>query len=102
MCGERDETSVAGITNRRDSSVRDGVLALKLAQPLAELKTRDRPLFLRTLAAAHAETTDFEQAANIVRQTLKELGPNAHPLKGRLREDLRSYAAGEPVRIQAL
>jgi tetratricopeptide (TPR) repeat protein len=85
-----------------DASVRDGALALKLALPLAELKTRDRPLFLRTLAAAHAETTDFEQAANIVRQTLKELGPNAHPLKRRLREDLRSYAAGEPVRIQAL
>ncbi len=85
-----------------DASVRDGALALKLAQPLAELKTRDRPLFLRTLAAAHAETADFEQAANIVRKTLNELGPNAHPLKLRLREDLRSYAAREPVRIQAL
>jgi hypothetical protein len=27
-----------------EASVRDGALALKLAQPLAELKTRDRPL----------------------------------------------------------
>ena len=85
-----------------DASVRDGPLALKLARPLAKLKTRDRPLFLRTLAAAYAETADFEQAANIVRQTLNELGPNAHPLKGQLREDLRSYAAGKPVRIRAL
>jgi hypothetical protein len=85
-----------------DASVRDGALALKLAQPLAKWKTRDRPLFLRTIAAAHAETADFEQAANIVRQALSELGANAHPLKERLREDLRSYATGEPVRMQAL
>ena len=85
-----------------DTSVRDGGLALKLARPLAELRTRDRPLFLRTLAAAHAETADFEQAANIVRRTLDELGPNAHPLKARLHDDLRNYTAGEPVRIRAL
>jgi tetratricopeptide (TPR) repeat protein len=85
-----------------DASVRDGALALRLAQPLAELKTADRPLFRRTLAAACAETDDYKQAAQIVRGTLHELGSQPHPLKELLREDLRKYEVGEPVRMRAL
>ena len=84
-----------------DASVRDGTLALKLTQPLADLQTHDRPLFLRSLAAAHAEASQFTQAAQVVRQALKELS-SSHPLQEPLRNDLRRYEAGEPVRISAV
>ena len=49
-----------------DDKLRDGARAVKLATKAAEASGYETPHILSTLAAAYAETGDFENAAEVV------------------------------------
>jgi tetratricopeptide (TPR) repeat protein len=93
-----------------DDKVRDGKRAVELATKAAELSSYNVPHILSTLAAAYAETGDFENAKkwsakaievsqqeldaakdDTARATLKESNEA-------LKKELASYEAGKPVR----
>jgi TPR repeat protein len=84
-------------------AARDGQRALKIIQPLIKGKQRDNPSLLDTLAAALAETGQFEQAIAIQQQALALLEKQAAPgQRGeRFNARLQSYRNHRPWRISA-
>ncbi len=84
------------LSTARQPTRRDGNQAVKLAEQANQLTSYGNPSFLRTLAAAYAETGRFPEAVNTARQagTLAEAQSN-HALAGALREDLRLYESGK-------
>lgn len=79
-----------------DVSMRDGKVAVKLAQ-LADGFTKSRnPEVLQILAAAHAETGQFKEAAETARKALALARHEV--LAGEIRVQLASYLKGEPFR----
>ncbi len=79
-----------------DDKVRDGKWAVELATKAAELSSHTVPHILSTLAAAYAETGDFENAKKWSKQAV-ELGDNEET-REQLAKELASYEAGKPVR----
>jgi TPR repeat protein len=88
-----------------DPSLRDGEEAVRLALRVVELAPG--PDYLDTLAAAHAERGDFDEAVRVQSEALEELARLADPgLAGRdvaerralLAERLETYRAGRPWR----
>ena len=53
-----------------DVSIRDGAKAVKLAEQAVSLSGGGNPLFLRTLAAAYAETGRFSEAIAVIQQAV--------------------------------
>ena len=59
-----------------DDKVRDGKRAIELATKAAELSSYNVPHILSTLAAAYAETGDFENGQEMVARRRSSLGEN--------------------------
>lgn len=78
-----------------DDSVRDGKRAIELAQKAVKLSPM--PTYISTLAAAYAETGDFDQALKTIDEGLKqtENDPNIHES---LAEEKANYEAKKPIR----
>ena len=89
-----------------DAGRRDGQLALLIALELNAVTGGAEPALLETLAAAQAETGDFETAARTVAKALEIVGDarNDSPDRERLLEllsrRLEQYRQGIPVRGQ--
>lgn len=93
-----------------DDKLRDGARAIKLATKASELTGHETPHILSTLAAAYAETGDFETAKKWSRQAVelsqKEVDAAASEDerakltadRDQLQKELASYEAGQPVR----
>lgn len=78
-----------------DDSVRDGQRAVELAQQAAELTHHEQAHILSTLAAAYAESGDFEQAKEWSTKA-GELDDGEHA--DQMAEELETYQRGEPFR----
>ena len=79
-----------------DDKVRNGKRAIELATKAAEMTTYTVPHILSTLAAAYAETGDFETAKKWSKKAV-ELG-DKDEAREQLRKELASYEAGKPWR----
>jgi Flp pilus assembly protein TadD len=82
-----------------DASIRDGIKAVEFAQQAMELSGGNDPKFLRTLAAAYAESGRFSEAITTARQammtaTMQGKAGLAHVLSG----DVGLYRAHVPLR----
>jgi len=58
------------LATSKDDALRDGATALRLAERASALTGRREPVLQATLAAAYAETGDFERAVAVARQAL--------------------------------
>ena len=93
-----------------DDELRDGARAVKLATQAAEATKYETPHVLSTLAAAHAETGDFEtakkwsqKAVELAQKTIdsadtEEKRKQAEADRDQLQKELDSYNEGKPVR----
>lgn len=93
-----------------DDEVRDGQRALKMATKAAELTGYETPHVLSTLAAAHAETGDFESAKKWSQKAIEfsqkaidaaEIDDERAQLQSihkDLEKELANYNDGKPVR----
>lgn len=79
-----------------DDEVRDGKRAIELATKAAEMSTYTVPHILSTLAAAYAETGDFETAKKWSQKAV-ELGESDAD-REQLSKELASYEADKPWR----
>lgn len=82
-----------------DAELRDGKRAIELAKKACELTDYKQAHILSTLAAAHAETGDFEQAIKYSTQAV-ELGKKEEDpeVQEALQKELDSYKAKKPWR----
>lgn len=79
-----------------DPRIRDGMLALRLAQSVVE-QSGEQEVYRPLLAAAHAELGDFRQAAAVLRPALAgELPP---PVRQQVSQQLACYERGVPWRV---
>ena len=78
-----------------DDALRDGPRAVELARRACELSGWKQPNLLGTLAAAYAETGQFERAIEYQQEAIGLASPKEVK---RLRKALRQYKAGEPYR----
>ena len=86
-----------------DDTVRKGVEAVELAERICLAGGRKNPLFLRTLAAAYAETGRFDDAvrtASAAADLAGQTGPA--DLAGQLHDQLAAYRQGRPFRQPAV
>jgi hypothetical protein len=82
-----------------DASIRDGIKAVEFAQQAVELSGGNDPKFLRTLAAAYAESGRFSEAITTAQQAMMTANMQgkaglAHVLYG----DVELYRANVPLR----
>lgn len=80
-----------------EDSIRDGTRAVQLAQRACELSEWKKPHIVSTLAAAHAEAGDFEQAKAFSRRAV-EGAEEGDDVREQLQNELASYEAGKPWR----
>ncbi|MCO8125451.1 tetratricopeptide repeat protein [Stieleria sp. TO1_6] len=101
-----DEFDLSGILNNLawvlatspKDGVRDGKRAVELGERAVELTESKEPHILSTLAAAYAETGDFEKARQWSTKAV-ELGKEQdHNQTDQLEEELESYKANKPWR----
>jgi tetratricopeptide (TPR) repeat protein len=79
------------------ADVRDGDAALKWAQIAIHGKQRDNPEYLDTLAAAYAETGQYEEAVHIAVQALSLARQSGNTELGdTIEARLRLYQSGQP------
>lgn len=78
-----------------DDALRDGPRAAELARRACELSGWKQPNLLGTLAAAYAETGQFERAIEYQQEAIGLASPKEVT---RLRKALGQYKAGEPYR----
>ncbi len=78
--------------------LRDGPRALKLAVEAAELTDHKEAHILSTLAAAHAEVGDFEQAVRWSEKSVELAKEIEHDQLEQLEEELQSFKDGKPWR----
>lgn len=83
----------------REDELRDGAEALRLAQHACELTSRTNPAALLTLAAALAETGDFDKAVGAAREALEQVKAGEdESLEQMIRAQLEGYLEGRPFR----
>ena len=86
------------LVTAQPASSRDGTRAVQLA---THASAGNNPQFLRTLAAAYAETGDFHSAVRTVQNALQQTGAGSLPaLVDALRLELKLYETGHRI-IQA-
>jgi len=78
-----------------DDKLRDGKRAIELATKACELTDYKTPHILSTLAAAYAETGDFETAK---KWSAKSIELEQGEIKEQLEKELESYQEGKPWR----
>jgi tetratricopeptide (TPR) repeat protein len=82
-----------------DASIRDGARAVGFAQEAVQLSGGRDPLFLRTLAAAYAESGRFSEALAVAQQAVVIATMQEKPdVKNRLEKDLVLYRGRIPLR----
>jgi tetratricopeptide (TPR) repeat protein len=82
-----------------DASIRDGAKAVELAQQAVSLSAGKEPLFLRTLAAAYAETGRFSNAIAVIQQGVAIARMQGKTgLADLLEEDVLLYREQVPLR----
>ena len=82
-----------------DSSVRDGARAVGFAQEAVQLSGGREPRFLRTLAAAYAESGRFSEAIAVAQQAAGIATMQAKPdMAKRLEKDLVLFRGNLPLR----
>ena len=80
------------------SDVRDGKRSLELAEKAASLTNFEAPHILSTLAAAHAETGNFEKAVQWSEKAVQLGDQEDHEQLEQLELELESYKKGEAWR----
>jgi tetratricopeptide (TPR) repeat protein len=83
----------------KNEKYRNGTKAVKLAEKLCRLTAYQQPLALDALAAAYAETNNFDKAALTAKKALclaLEVGPKE--LSQDLKKRLQFYQKGQPYR----
>ncbi|HEY1065110.1 MAG TPA: tetratricopeptide repeat protein [Pirellulales bacterium] len=85
-------------TSTQDS-VRDGKRALEYAKTAAEETNYDTPHILSTLAAAYAETGDFEKALDWINKALAKVGDD--PVRASLENEKKHYVEKKPFREES-
>ncbi|HWH77887.1 MAG TPA: hypothetical protein VNT76_10970, partial [Candidatus Binatus sp.] len=76
--------------------LRDGALALQYAEKAVTLSHRREPNMLDTLAAAYAETGDFEKAVTTQKEAIALLKEEVQ--RNSYRERLKLYQSKKPCR----
>jgi len=85
-----------------DTSIRDGTRAVELAQQAVQLSGGKDPLYLRTLAAACAESGRFSDAEQTAQRALQAANVQGNSgLANALRDDIALYELGLPYRSKA-
>ena len=84
-----------------DDKVRDGKRAVELATKAAELSSYTVPHILSTLAAAYAETGDFENGQEVVEEGGRAGRRTSEDAASSSAKELASYEAGKPSRETA-
>jgi hypothetical protein len=80
-----------------EDKLRDGPRAIKLATKACEVTEYKKPHILSTLAAAYAETGDFETARKWSGKAV-ELGTKDKEVDEQLQKELESYQQKKPWR----
>jgi tetratricopeptide (TPR) repeat protein len=80
-----------------DDAIREGKRAITLALKACEGTEWEEAHIISTLAAAHAETGDFEAARKYSKQAVEKAGEDDE-VKEQLAAELASYEAGKPWR----
>jgi tetratricopeptide (TPR) repeat protein len=81
-----------------DASIRDGNRAMELANQAVRLSDGKDPTYLRTLAAAYAETGQFAEAQKTATRALREAEFRGNSSLGNaLRDEIALYELGLPV-----
>ncbi|HEY0722616.1 MAG TPA: tetratricopeptide repeat protein, partial [Pyrinomonadaceae bacterium] len=82
-----------------DNSIRDGARAVRFAEEAVQLSGGREPLFLRTLAAAYAESGRFPEAIAVAQQAAGIANMQAKPgMAKRLNGDLILFRGNLPLR----
>ena len=82
-----------------EARFRDGAKAIELAQRANQLTGENNPTFLRTLAAACAESGKFVEAKQVAARALEQaVAQGNNGLADALRGDIKLYEAGLPCR----
>ncbi|MGA2034168.1 MAG: tetratricopeptide repeat protein [Thermoguttaceae bacterium] len=79
-------------------NLRNGAAAVDVADYVCKATEYQNARALGVLAAAHAETGNFEEARNAIGRALALVEGKSSPLEPALRECLRLYRAGKPCR----
>jgi tetratricopeptide (TPR) repeat protein len=103
---ERQKREAAGAYNNLSwvlatspvDSVRDGKRALEYGEKAARLSDYRAPHILSTLAAAYAESGDFEKAIEWSSKAVEIGGDEDHAQLEQLQQELDSYKQGKPWR----
>jgi tetratricopeptide (TPR) repeat protein len=75
--------------------LRDGKRAVELAEKACKMSEYKKPHILSTLAAAYAETGDFESA---IKWSSKAVEISQEDIQDQLKAELKSYKKGKPFR----
>ncbi len=102
----KDEEDYSGVLNNLswvlstspDDSVRNGNRALELALQACEMTKYKEPHILSTLAAAYAETKDFDKAKEWSVKAVELGREKGHEQLEQLEQELKSYQEGKPWR----
>lgn len=82
-----------------DARFRNGARAIQLAKQADEYSGKRNPVFIRTLAAAHAESGDFDEAIKTAERALKlSLAQGKSTLASDLQMDIDLYRLHLPRR----
>ncbi|PYJ11903.1 MAG: hypothetical protein DME93_08900 [Verrucomicrobia bacterium] len=85
------------LATSRDQSLRNGPEAVRLAEQASRLTGGTRPVILRMLAAAYAETGHFSEATETAQQALQLAnGQGNTVLVDALRREIALYQSGRP------
>ena len=85
-----------------DTTLRDGELALKIAKEINEVTNFNNHSTLDTLAAALAETNQFDQAIKTIKKAITIARSRGNDLTvTKLRQKLEYYKSGKPFRKKA-
>ncbi len=82
----------------QDERYRDGSKAVAAAERACELTNWEHPILLDTLAAAYAETGDFEQAMKWQQKAIDQAPPF---MVEQFQSHLQLYRSGEPLRVDS-
>ena len=83
-----------------DDALRDGKLAVELAEKACELSKHENPLELETLAAALAAERKFKRAIEIHEQAIAKLGTASPQVKEACEQRIAQYRQKTPLRLK--